>query len=147
MRHTQAVPKAENPARPLSHVGTQTAQKVGKFLQKHFQPHIDVIYHSHKLRAKETALAIRGELQISSKIEEVEGLEPLDPPNIWMENLQTIEHEVMIVTHLPYIGKLTSLLLEPAGNQQKIEFNYGTCICLERYAPNHWVIAYEFTPE
>lgn len=146
VRHTQALPKEKDPTRPLSRVGKQTAQEVGKFLKEHLHPQITAIYHSHKERAKETAHLIRLELQTPTRIEEVDGLLPLDRPNIWLENLRNIETDVMLVSHLPYLNKLADLLLEPSGNNEPIEFGYGTCVCIERYSTEHFAIAYEFSP-
>lgn len=147
VRHTQAMPKDKDPARHLSLLGKKTAREVGKFLKSHLHPKITTIYHSHKERAKETAHLIRIELQTPTRIEEVDGLLPLDRPNIWLEHLRTIEEDVMLVSHLPYLNKLAEVLLEPSGNNTPIEFGYGTCVCIERYSTEHFAIAYEFNPE
>ena len=130
VRHTQALPKAEDPARHLTREGKIYALEVGKFLKNHLHPKIAAIYHSHKMRAQETAHLIWNELQTPTKIEEVEGLLPNDPPNIWLENLRSIDEDTMLVGHLPHLNTLASLLLKPSGNGDSLEFHYGTCICL-----------------
>ena len=147
VRHAQAFPSSEDPEGHLTPLGENTAREVGKFLKNHIKAEIAHFYHSHKTRAKESAKIIAAQLNLRAPITEVDGLQPMDKPILWKENLNTIENDVLLVGHLPYLNNLARILLEPAGNLVEINFKNGTCLCLERYAPEHWVIDYEFSPE
>jgi phosphohistidine phosphatase len=146
VRHAQAFPSSEDPEGHLTPQGEKTAREVGKFLKNHSKAEITHYYHSHKTRAKETAKLIAAQLNLPSPITEVDGLQPMDKPIVWKNNLNTIEKDVMVVSHLPYLNNLARILLEPAGNFVDINFRNGTCLCIERYASEHWVIDYEFSP-
>ncbi|RLD16037.1 MAG: phosphohistidine phosphatase SixA, partial [Caldiserica bacterium] len=53
VQHAEAKPKEEDPERPLTEKGVLNAKKVAEFLKGKIKP--SCIYHSDKLRAKQTA--------------------------------------------------------------------------------------------
>ena len=124
-QHGEAESKETNPERPLTTKGRQDVESSAKLIDP---GSISKIYHSGKLRAKETAeILARGR-----ETTERELLTPMDPIDSIVEEIEKNSEDLMIVGHLPFMAKLASFLL--AGNQEKetIQFEQGVVFCLEK---------------
>jgi phosphohistidine phosphatase len=53
----------------------------------------------------------------------------------------------MLVGHLPFLEKLTSLLLCGDENARLVLFRYGGIVCLEQKGDKGWGVKWVFTPE
>lgn len=86
IRHADAKREGEDPLRPLSESGVRDIKVVASYL---FRMGIkaDQIFHSGKLRARQTAEVLAESLRPSMGTIESEGLNPLDDPGIWSERL------------------------------------------------------------
>ena len=101
----------EDPSRPLSEKGRRDAQKVAGFLSANTGLGMENIFHSGKLRAQETAAIFAGHVPPAHGLTKAEGLAPLDDPSQWTKKLGETEGDTMVVGHMPYLGRLASLLL------------------------------------
>src|SRR5579859_2064511 len=77
MQHAEAVPEEVDPQRPLSEDGRAAIERVAARAARHALP-IEHIYHSNKLRARQTAELLGKALHLESQVETLEGLNPKD---------------------------------------------------------------------
>lgn len=146
VQHGIPKPESEDPQKPLSEIGKNEVEKVSQALKK-AGIKISKIFHSGKLRAKQTAEIIGDYLTPLEGIAEAEGLNPLDPPEIWAEKLSHLKDPLMLVGHLPHLQKLCSLLV--IGNSEKpiIKFRQGGVVSLEREEKGNWIISWVLYPD
>ncbi len=142
VQHARARPREEGAERPLSDTGQADIRRVASFLADHgVRP--DRIMHSGKLRARQTAEVLAHRL--ACVVEAVPDLDPMADPGIWFAHLEAIEREVMLVGHMPHIGRLTSLLLTRYPDRVAVRFVPGTVVCLQR-EDGLWQLAWMLTP-
>jgi len=147
IQHGEAKSEAEDPERSLTARGEEEVKRIlkaGKALN--IRP--SMIYHSGKLRAKQTAEIIAGGLNIpDNSVQAVEGLNPLDDAHSWAERISKETQDLMIVGHLPFLGKLTSLLLCGDESARLVLFRYGAIVCLDQKEDRGWAVRWILTPE
>lgn len=145
VQHAEAKKEEIDPARPLSEKGLKDITKTSLYLT-YFNMSLHKIFHSKKLRAKQTAEVLFQYLKPVRGITEVDGLSPLDDPEIWFNRLKDIPEDIMLVGHLPHLSKLASLLL--CGDKEKniIEFKMAGIVCLKRQN-DLWLLQWIITPE
>ena len=136
IQHAEAKPKEEDPLRSLSEKGKEEAQKVAKFLKGKIQ--IKTWYHSEKKRSQETAQIFAKE--IGGEISLLEGINPLDPPDIAYKKLQE-EDAISIVGHLPHL----SLLIKKLFKEEVVDFQYSKVVALEK-KDSLWKILWILSP-
>ena len=146
VQHGDAKKEEEDPARPLSDKGIEDVKKVASFM---FRLKItpEEVLHSSKLRARQTAEIIADSLSIKKGVSETEGLAPLNEPILWAEKLKTKTHSLMLVGHLPHLGKLSSFLLSGDKKKSIIAFKMGGVVCMKRDDSGTWTLQWMITPE
>ena len=77
----------------------------------------------------------------------MDGLSPLDNPDIWAARLIDIQDDAILVGHLPHLARLASLLL--CGNSEKniVAFRMAGVVCLKRDDAGVWSLQWMLTPE
>jgi phosphohistidine phosphatase len=70
---------------------------------------------------------------------------PEDDPAIAKAELQTAEQPLMLVGHLPHLGRLAALLTSGAPESEVVEFAPATVVCC-RQDGSKWQIAWTLTP-
>lgn len=107
VRHGHALNHDVDDLRPLSDEGKRQAFQAGLFIdQLPVKP--TKIIHSELVRAKETATLLASKLSYSPVIEEGSDLKPESSIGIWINNLMAIEETIVLVGHMPYMGKIAS---------------------------------------
>ncbi|MCS7163524.1 MAG: phosphohistidine phosphatase SixA [Thermodesulfovibrio sp.] len=144
VQHAKAKSEEEDQARPLSEEGYRDIRKVALFLSK-ANLSIDSIWHSGKLRAKQTADVLAETLGVRD-IKEVKGVAPLDEPEIIAEEILNSKSSIMIVGHLPHLSKLTSLLVLGDKERKVVNFQMGGVVCLKREEQT-WSLRWFIIPE
>lgn len=139
VQHARSKSEQEDPSRPLSEEGLNDINKMAVFLSSIV---VNKIYHSGKLRAQQTAEIIAKSLK--TEIVKANNLEPLANPRIWEDSISKELDDIMIVGHLPHLGKLASLLLDNTP-ENIVAFQQGGVICLERN--DSWMIKWFVTPD
>jgi len=147
VQHAEPKPKEEDPQRPLSEKGWSDIRKVGAFIAEHANIQVSSIMHSGKTRAQQTAEALAEYLNPSEGVKEVEGLKPLDDPAIWAKRLAEIKEDIMLVGHLPHLGKLSAYLLSQDEDKKIIDFQMGGVICLGRDVSGIWSVRWMMIPQ
>jgi len=145
VQHGEAATKEVNPDRPLTEKGRVSSIKIAKFL-KSAGISVDVIWHSSKTRAKETARIFAKELSPKIGIEQKEGLAPNDPVDKIFADIAPLKTDIMIVGHLPFLQKLASLTLINSASSEIIKFNMSGAVCLERDETGKWQLIFEIIP-
>jgi len=146
VQHGDAKKEKEDPARPLSDKGIEDVKKVASFMFR-LKITVEEVLHSSKLRARQTAEIIADSLSIKKGVLETEGLAPLNEPILWAEKLKTKTHSLMLVGHLPHLGKLSSFLLSGDKEKSVIAFKMGGVVCMKRDDAETWTLQWMITPE
>lgn len=141
VQHAEAKSKEEDPERGLTTKGKDEAGHVAARTAKLIK--INTVKHSPKLRAKQTADIFAGHLHASSV--EVEGLKPLDDPEVANAMVGLSDENVMLVGHLPHLNRLASLLLTGDAEADAVSFTMGAVVCLEK--EEKWRLKWIFTPQ
>jgi phosphohistidine phosphatase len=146
VQHADAKKEEVDPSRSLSEKGLQDIKKVASYVS---QLNIKVykIFHSGKLRAKQTAEVLSKNLNPAKGITEVEGLAPLDAAEIWVERLKGMTDDIVLVGHLPHLGKLASLLFCGRADKNVVSFKMAGIVCLKRNDIGEWSLQWMLTPE
>jgi phosphohistidine phosphatase len=147
VQHGEAKSEAEDPERSLTERGEKEVMNASKAATAlPIRPL--KIYHSGKLRTKQTAEIIAGALKISdSLVQPVMGLNPNDDIHAWAERISKEKEDFMIVGHLPFLEKLTSFLLCGDENARLVLFRYGAIVCLDEKEEKGWAVRWILTPE
>lgn len=146
VRHGEARSEADDPLRPLSEKGSREIGSTAPYLAR-LNINISQIFHSSKLRAKQTAEILSGSLKPIKGTLETEGLAPSDDPVIWAKHLHETSDTIMLIGHLPHLEKLTSLLITGNTNRDIVAIKTGGVICLERDNAGYWSLQWMITPE
>jgi phosphohistidine phosphatase len=110
VHHAEAASPAIDSARPLTARGHEQADQVAARLQQAgFVP--AAIWHSGKLRARQTAEACLGRANPFAEFRMVRGLRPDDPPGWIGDELRAETRDVLVVGHMPNISDLARTLL------------------------------------
>ena len=146
VQHADAKKEDVDPSRSLSEKGLQDIKKVASYVS---QLNIEVykIFHSGKLRAKQTAEVLSENLKPTKGITEVGGLAPLDDAEIWEERLKGMTDDIILVGHLPHLDKLASLLLCGNADKNVVSFKMAGIVCLKRNDIGEWSLQWMLTPE
>lgn len=121
---------ATNPDKTLSAQGIEETINVAKSLAP---LEIDEIIHSTKARARQTAELLEKHLAPDVTLIEREGLEPGDPIEPLLADINAFDRHVMIVGHLPFLPQLLRSLVMDTS----VVFENSTVVCLEKQ-DSHW---------
>ena len=146
VQHADAKREEEDPTRPLSKKGLQDINRVASYVSN-LNIRVYKIFHSNKLRAKQTAEVLSENVKSIKGVSEVEGLAPLDNPDIWAERLKDIPDDVILVGHLPHLAKLASLLICGNADKNVVGFKMGGIVCLKKDDAGVWSFEWMLTPE
>jgi phosphohistidine phosphatase len=146
VQHAEAKSEQEDPTRSLSEKGIQDIKKVASSASK-YNLKIHMMFHSSKARAKQTAEVLSEHLNPAKGISEVDGLAPLDEPDIWAQRLRDVPDDIMLVGHLPHLDKLASLLLCGDKDKHVISFKMAGIACLKRADMESYALQWMVTPD
>jgi phosphohistidine phosphatase len=146
VQHGEAVPKEIDPDRPLSLQGENDIKRVAGFLKASGIP-VNRILHSGKTRARQTADIMAHNLLENSQVETIDGIAPNDPVEAFAGNIPTLDTDVMIVGHLPFMAKLVAWLVTADESQPLVMYQPGSVVCLEQDASCNWQIQWMIRPD
>jgi phosphohistidine phosphatase len=136
VHHADAVGPEVEPQRPLSAAGKAHAEALAiEAARRGVKP--AAIWHSGKLRARQTAEPFLRLCNPLAEFSAIRGLQPADPPS-WIKDLVTGEHrEVMLVGHMPNLPRVLALLV--AGSESSsLSFPLHGAVALEP-AGERWI--------
>jgi len=146
IQHGKAATKETDPLRPLTEEGRNDVQKVAEFI-KSLSLRVDCLWHSGKTRAQQTAGILATVIKSNKGTIQHQGLAPNDDVTALKDKLSSAENDIMIVGHLPFLGKLASLLTVGHESAEVVEFKQGGILCLNRCEDKKWHIGWMIIPE
>ena len=109
VHHGVAVSAEEDARRPLSAVGLAGVARVAaKAAARGAKP--EVVWHSGKLRAKQTAQEFWRACNALAEFAVSKDLQPDDPPQWIRDRLRGESRDIALVGHFPHLPRLLSLL-------------------------------------
>ena len=144
VQHGESKSESEDPARSLTDKGWKDVES----MSSHFAGlgiEVAQIFHSGKLRAKQTAEVFAQYLMPPRGIVEQEGIGPLDDPHKAKAIISQAEEPCMIVGHLPHLKKLASLLILGEPEKEVVNFRMGGVVCLTKSGES-WSIEWALVP-
>lgn len=130
VHHGDAVSAELDPRRPLSRSGEQAVEQLAEMAAaRGVRP--GAIWHSGKLRARQTAERYWRACNPLAEFAAMPGLQPSDYPGLFREQLIGEPRDVMAVGHMPNLPRVLALLLtgSPDG---AADFPQHGVVALER---------------
>ena len=110
VHHADAVGPDVDPRRPLSEKGRAEIERVAAKAAAH-GANPSVVWHSGKLRAKQTAEALWRACNQMAELSATRDLQPDDPPQWMRDRLRGETRDILIAGHFPYLPRLLALLV------------------------------------
>lgn len=145
VQHGQAKSKDEDPERPLNDAGEKASEIVARWLTASAIK-VDEIRHSGKKRAEQTARIFAAHLLSSPVINVSAGLNPNDDVQALAVELKGRSNSLMIVGHLPFLGRLTGLLVCGDADRDVVRFQNSGVLCLHE-DEGQWSISWMVVPD
>jgi phosphohistidine phosphatase len=127
VHHADAVGPEIDPQRPLSEAGRAHAGRLAaKLAERGVTP--AAVWHSGKLRARQTAEAMWRSCNPSAELAAIRGLQPTDPPEWIKDRLAGDTRDLMLVGHMPSLPRILQLL---TGVTEEVKFPEHGAVALE----------------
>jgi phosphohistidine phosphatase len=140
VHHADAVSPAVDPQRPLSAAGLAQAEDLAA-RAKEVGARPAEIWHSGKLRARQTGEAFLRACNAFAAFRMTRGLLPEDPAEMIGRELEAESRDVMVVGHMPHIAALATRL---AGREAA--FPLHGVVCYERIREGEWTERWRLAP-
>ena len=144
LQHGEAVPKEIDPERPLSEHGNRDIRILARHMQN-MGVQLGNVFHSGKLRAEQSARLIAETLSPEILPIQTEGLNPNDDPSVLIGDIEQLNENILIASHMPFVSRLCSTLLT-GTTEAEFASVPGTLFCLEK-AEDKWRLAYMLRPD
>ena len=146
VRHGEAKPAEEDRVRPLSEQGRRDVQKVADFLAP-LDLRVSAVWHSGKTRASQTAEALASAIVPAEGLLRCDGLDPTDPVEPVAERIADFLGDLMIVGHMPFLGRLAAWLVNGRDAPELAAFRPSAILCLEGGGQEPWRVMWMLVPE
>ena len=145
VQHGKCEPQEINPDRPLTDEGKLEVQRIAGVAGV-YNVQVRHIVHSGKTRARETAEIFRMNLPTVQDVSEMEGMGPNDDVDKIAGAIKDREG-LMLVGHLPFMGRLASLLVTGSPDIPVFQLQNGGILCLEKNSDTgRWIITWALMP-
>ncbi len=151
VHHGDAVDPGVDTRRPLSQTGREeVARAAGEAAARGVRP--DVVWHSGKLRARQTAEAFWRACNPLAEFSAARDLQPDDPPERVRDRLRGESRDVLIAGHYPHLSRLLALLLESGGppkggHDRGVDFPlHGVVALVSDDDGETWTVAWRLPP-
>ncbi len=130
VHHAAAVEPSEDASRPLSVGGRATAALLAlEAARRGAKP--ECVWHSGKLRARQTAEAYWRACNPFATFTAERGLQPSDPPEWFRDKFFGDTRELMAVGHMPNIARVLRVLLGDDPDASRVSFPVHGLVALE----------------
>ena len=147
VQHAKAQFKGVDPERSLSEEGRSELKRMVSFIKRHKPVDAEIIIHSGKLRARQTAEILQEAIRAEGGIKKGDDLNPESDPRKWATSLRKAESSIMLVGHQPFMERLAAFLLTGDDHGQPVAVHNGGIICLERLESGFWCMDWLIYPE
>jgi phosphohistidine phosphatase len=138
IRHGQPNTETIDPQKGLSPTGQQEIEILATILKAN-DVAVKEIWHSEKNRARQTAGILANVIKPENGLVEKKGLSPTDRIEPVVGKILAFREDLMIVSHLPFLAHLASLLLSGDEHRMAMNFDTGAMACLD-YAHGRWTL-------
>lgn len=128
VHHGEAVPADVDAQRPLTEAGLGAVERLALETARRGAAPVEV-WHSGKLRARQTGEAFRRVCNPRAAFTMVRGLRPADPSDILADRLAGETRELLLVGHMPLIARLLRRLVGRVG--EDLAFPANGLVALE----------------
>ena len=128
VHHGDALGPDVDPRRPLSAVGRAEVERIAAEAAA-LGARPAVVWHSGKLRAKQTAEAFWRACNALAELSVSRDLQPDDPPQWMRDRLRAEARDILIAGHFPYLPRLLALLV--TGGEAGVSFPEHGIVALE----------------
>ena len=136
VHHGDAIGPEVDSMRPLSATGrAASAGLAAAAAARGASP--DQVWHSGKLRARQTAEIFWRACNPLAAFSAARGLQPTDPPGWMKDELAGDSRSVLLVGHMPHIARLLGVLCGEQPDNAAPDFPLHGCVALERDG-NRW---------
>lgn len=146
VQHAEAKREEDDPARYLTEKGRRDIESVAHHM-KRLNVQVRQIFHSDKTRAQSTGKVLARHLQPPAGVSEAPGLAPPDDPEIWAGRIAKMDEDILLVGHLPHLGRLAALLMSGDKERSVINFQMGGVVRLRRMEAGQWAVDWMVVPE
>lgn len=146
VQHGEAKAEKQDPSRPLTERGRADVERVARAAAR-MGLGISAVYHSGKLRAQQTAEILARELGLEGSPYRMDGLAPNDDVGVAFREIAGLTRPVVLVGHLPHLGRLTSLLVVGDAFRRIITLRMGGMVCLTGHDDGSWRVRWALPPE
>ena len=144
-QHGKSASKDVDPHRGLTRDGATEVTRVAKMLSDAGLA-VDVIWHSGKARASQTADIFAALLNPKEGVKSRDGIDPLDDVVVLAGDLPKDRNE-MYVGHLPFMERIVSYLITGSADSRVLVFQNGGVVRLDWDSEGErWVIGWTVYP-
>jgi phosphohistidine phosphatase len=145
VQHGDAKDKSEDPDRPLNEAGEREADALGQFLAR-AGLRADTVVHSTKTRARQTAERVAEKMGANDGPKGMDGLAAKDPVEPFAKHAGSFSGVTVVCGHMPFLGKLASLLVTGREDGASFAFEPGSAVALEQEGDG-WSVRFMVRPE
>lgn len=146
VQHGEAEAREGETERSLTEAGIAALRQMAAFLDRRRLPPLEAIYHSGKLRARQTAELLGGHIESARGLLAADDLAPNSDPKIRARKLRDTTADLMLVGHMPHLSKLASLLVTHDANLPVVQIHNAGIVCLERDIDQLWRVEWAVIP-
>jgi phosphohistidine phosphatase len=128
VRHGKAAKGGKDRLRPLTRRGIRETHAAAEFL-KRLRAQPEAIWHSDRVRAIETARILEA-LHPKDGVIQQKNMGPDDSVGPLIRLIDRTASDVMIVGHLPHLGKLVAKLVDAKKSDEILRFPPSTVVIL-----------------
>ena len=144
-QHGKSAPKEVDAERGLTDDGIAEVERVAARLAAGGVA-VDVIQHSGKTRAAQTAEIFARALCPKEGVEARSGIDPMDDVEPIARDLPALR-DALIVGHLPFMQRLVAVLVTGDADAAVLAFQNGGVVCLEPdETTRRWIIRWTAFP-
>lgn len=130
VHHGDALPREQDPERPLSPKGTADLERMGIFLSRNHVV-VERVLHSDKRRAIQTARILAARLAPELTLETRAGIQPDDPIDALAAEIPGWQRSTLVAGHGPFFSRLIPRLTTGSASPEWAATVPGTVFCLE----------------
>lgn len=143
-RHAEAAHPSEDPYQALNERGKKNAKNLAHFLKKAGIT-VERVYHSSKLRSKETAEILDSVLSQTHQLQYMPQLDPDRSIEPLCEKIAELPDKTLLVGHLPNLELLSNYLINGNFSTTPISFSPATIACFQQNG-HAWLLQWLVLP-
>jgi phosphohistidine phosphatase len=144
VHHGDAVGPDVNPMRPLSDRGRVEVDMLARrAAERGAKP--DIVWHSGKLRARQTAEAYWKHCNALASFSATRGLQPTDPTNWIVDAIAGETKHILLAGHFPHLPRLLGRLTTGHPEANPVDFPLNGIVALED-VEGKWVERWRLKP-